>query len=60
MRWGEAGKGTWITVYTNHAHAWMIVAGLRLDTSGPGQSGPRWRTQTRSGHGFRARHPLGF
>ncbi|HEX7292764.1 MAG TPA: hypothetical protein VF250_16710 [Conexibacter sp.] len=60
MRWGERGRGQWITVYTNPGHAWMVIAGLRLDTSGPGESGPRWRTETRSFRGFRARHPEGF
>jgi hypothetical protein len=57
MHWGLRGKGAWITVYTNPGHAWAMIAGMRLDTSGPGKSGPRWRTQKRSGHGFRARHP---
>jgi hypothetical protein len=57
MSWGLRGKGAWITVYTNPGHAWMIIAGLRLDTSGPGESGPRWRTETRSTRGFRVRHP---
>jgi len=60
MKWGERGRGQWITVYTNPGHAWMVIAGLRLDTSGPGESGPRWRTETRSFRGYRARHPLGF
>ncbi len=60
MSWGERGRGQWITVYTNPGHAWAIIAGMRLDTSGPGQSGPRWRTEARTGRGFRARHPLGF
>jgi cell wall-associated NlpC family hydrolase len=60
MTWGEHGRGQWITVYTNPGHAWAIVAGMRLDTSGPGESGPRWRTETRTGQGFRARHPVGF
>lgn len=57
MSWGKRGKGAWITVYTNPGHAWAIIGGLRLDTSGPGESGPRWRTETRSPRGFRARHP---
>jgi cell wall-associated NlpC family hydrolase len=60
MRWGERGKGAWITVYTNPGHAWMIIAGLRLDTSGAGESGPRWRTERRSARGFKARHPQFF
>jgi len=33
MKWGEAGEGQWITVYTNPGHAYAIIAGLRLDTS---------------------------
>jgi cell wall-associated NlpC family hydrolase len=60
MQWGERGRGQWITVYTNPGHAWAIIAGMRLDTSGPGESGPRWRTETRSTRGFRVRHPDGF
>lgn len=60
MTWGDRGRGQWITVYTNPGHAWAIIAGMRLDTSGPGESGPRWRTETRTGRGFRARHPLGY
>jgi hypothetical protein len=31
--WGEAGRGQWITVYTNPGHAYAVIAGLRLDTS---------------------------
>ncbi len=57
MKWGERGKGAWITVYTNPGHAWAIIAGMRLDTSGPGESGPRWRTEKRSTRGYRVRHP---
>jgi len=60
MRWGESGKGDWITVYTNPGHAFVVIAGLRLDTSGAGERGPRWRAEKRSGRGFRARHPEGF
>jgi cell wall-associated NlpC family hydrolase len=60
MQWGDRGRGQWITVYTNPGHAWAIIAGLRLDTSGPGESGPRWRTEVRSTRGFRVRHPDGF
>ncbi|MGK2878066.1 MAG: hypothetical protein ACSLFF_05765 [Solirubrobacterales bacterium] len=60
MSWGEAGKGTWVTVYTNPGHAYVVIAGLRLDTSGPGERGPRWRPAARSSSGFKARHPQGF
>jgi peptidoglycan hydrolase-like protein with peptidoglycan-binding domain len=59
-RWGSAGRGRWITVYANAGHAYMVVAGLRFDTSGPGESGPRWRPQARSSAGFTARHPAGL
>ena len=34
MSWGQRGKGRWITVYTNPGHAYVVIAGLRLDTSG--------------------------
>lgn len=57
--WGERGRGTWITIYANKSHAFMVVGGLRLDTSGT-PSGPRWRALPRSLHGFVARHPAGL
>jgi hypothetical protein len=60
MRWGVAGRGAWITVYTNPTHAYAILAGLRFDTSGPGQRGPRWRLGARISRGFKSRHPLNF
>jgi hypothetical protein len=64
MRWGAAGAGNWITVYTNPGHAFAVIAGLRLDTSAAGDpsgaKGPRWRPVLRSTRGFRARHPAGF
>jgi cell wall-associated NlpC family hydrolase len=60
MRWGERGKGRWITVYTNPGHAFVIIAGLRLDTSGAGERGPRWRPEPRSTRGYKARHPAAF
>ena len=60
MHWGQHGRGQWITIYTNPGHAWMVIAGLRLDTAGPGESGPRWRTVPGTTHGFRVRHPIGF
>ena len=58
--WGLPGKGTWVTVYTKSSHAYVVIAGLRLDTSGPGERGPRWRPQQRSSVGFKVRHPQGF
>ncbi len=59
-KWGDAGPGSWITVYANADHAFVVVGGLRLDTSGTGESGPRWRPLPRSTDGFVARHPAGY
>jgi len=59
-RWGARGSGKWITVYANRGHAFMVIAGLRFDTSGQGQSGPRWRPERRWLRGFHRRHPLGL
>jgi cell wall-associated NlpC family hydrolase len=42
MKWGAKGPGTWFTIYTNPGHAFMVIAGLRLDTSAAGDpSGAR-------------------
>lgn len=60
FRWGRPGEGRWITVYTHAGHAYMVVAGLRFDTSMTGGNGPRWSETMRSSRGFRARHPAGF
>ena len=64
MRWGARGAGQWITVRTNPGHAYVDIAGLRLDTSAAedprGGKGPRWRPLRKSNSGYVARHPLGF
>ena len=62
-RWGEAGAGEWITVYANSGHAYVVIAGLRFDTSSAGdggEKGPRWRKTSRSPDGYTARHPEGL
>jgi cell wall-associated NlpC family hydrolase len=59
-RYGQPGKGSWITVYANGGHAYVVVAGLRFDTSGSGEDGPRWRPEARSGSGYSVRHPAGL
>jgi hypothetical protein len=52
--WGEPGPGQWVTIYATTAptdHVFIVIAGLRLDTShngtdvGPNrnENGPRWR-----------------
>lgn len=59
--YGQKGEGKWITVYTRKGHAFMTVAGLRLDTGGPGgRSGPRWKPETRQSQGYVMRHPAGL
>ena len=60
MSWGERGRGTWITVRSNPSHAYLIVAGLRFDTSARRQTGNRWSEQMRSARGYRGRHPEGL
>jgi peptidoglycan hydrolase CwlO-like protein len=61
MTWGSPGAGSWITVYANSGHAYVVIAGLRFDTSGTvGGSGPSWSAEMRSSAGFVARHPDGY
>lgn len=70
MRWGARGPGKWISVYAHGGHAFVMIAGLRLDTGSrdprgarygqaPG-SGPRWNKAPRSDSGYRVRHPAGL
>lgn len=64
MSWGGHGIGRWVTIFTNPEHAYMTVAGLRLDTSSAddpsNQQGPRWRPLRPANRGFRVRHPAGL
>ncbi len=71
--WGLPGPGRWVTIYATNAptpHVFIVVAGLRLDTSHDGtdtgpnrdQDGPRWRIL---GHiptwaHWSVRHPAGL
>lgn len=59
-RWGEVGPGSWVTIYANRGHVFMVVAGLRFDTSGRRQAGSRWQTAPRRVRGFKVRHPAGL
>jgi hypothetical protein len=54
VHWGAPGPGRWVTIYATDAptpHVFVVIAGLRLDTShngtdvGPNrdEDGPRWR-----------------
>jgi peptidoglycan hydrolase-like protein with peptidoglycan-binding domain len=60
MSWGERGRGLWVTTYANSGHSYMIVAGLRFDTSARKQTGNRWSDTMRSPRGYRIRHPEGL
>jgi cell wall-associated NlpC family hydrolase len=60
MSWGEAGKGKWVTIYSNPGHVYLVVAGVRFDTSAPRETGSRWTNTMRSNAGFVARHPPGL
>jgi cell wall-associated NlpC family hydrolase len=62
MVWGSHGVGRWVTIFSNPGHAYVDVAGLRLDTSAAddpsNQQGPRWRPLRPANSGFTVRHPL--
>jgi cell wall-associated NlpC family hydrolase len=58
--WGERGRGDWVTIRTNPGHAYMIVAGLRFDTSARKGGTTRWTERMRSPRGYVARHPEGL
>lgn len=61
MGWKKGGAGKWITVYSNPGHAYLVVAGLRFDTSMTPGDGPGWSTSLRSTPGrFAARHPANY
>jgi hypothetical protein len=68
--YGQPGPGRWITIYANSTHAWIVVAGIALDTADyggppiPAGSGPRWRSEPlanlNDGMNYVARHPPGL
>ncbi len=64
MGWDSPGVGTWVTIFANGGHAYMTVAGLRLDTSPANDPsnlpGPRWRPLRPENAGFTIRHPTGL
>jgi cell wall-associated NlpC family hydrolase len=60
ISWGKPGKGEWVTTYANAGHSYMVVAGLRFDTSGLDADGSRWHTSKRSAAGYTVRHPNGL
>jgi cell wall-associated NlpC family hydrolase len=58
--WGDPGKGQWVTIFAKSSHAYMIVAGLRFDTSGRASQNTRWQADMRSSAGYVVRHPTGL
>ena len=71
--WGAPGPGRWVTIYASAApvaHVFIVIAGLRLDTSHDGtdvgpnryENGPRWRILDRIPTWARwsVRHPPGL
>jgi hypothetical protein len=69
-RWGAPGPGRWVTLYATGQHVFMLIAGLRLDTSHAGtdvgpnryEDGPRWRIldSIPSWARWSVRHPPGL
>ena len=63
MRYGERGRGRWITIYSRPGHTFAVIAGLRLDTTDLGRGGdvgPRWYVDGRDARSYVARHPAGM
>jgi hypothetical protein len=73
LNWGAPGPGRWVTIYATAvptAHVFIVIAGLRLDTShngtdvGPNRAedGPRWRIygQIPNWAQWSVRHPPGL
>lgn len=68
--YGDAGAGTWITVYANSGHAHISVDGFNFDTEAVGAppnlgfGGPRWvptnDPAVQDYSGFVFRHPSGY
>jgi cell wall-associated NlpC family hydrolase len=56
MRWGGGGPGSWVRIYANPDHVFMVIAGLRWDTSMTAGDGPGWSKQMRPGSGFKKRN----
>jgi peptidoglycan hydrolase-like protein with peptidoglycan-binding domain len=56
--WGDPGPGAWVTVYARKDHMYLVVAGLRFDTSGARPS--RWQAEMRPADGYVVRHPTGL
>jgi hypothetical protein len=73
VSWGAPGPGRWVSIYATTAptdHVFVVIAGLRLDTSHDGtdvgpnrfEDGPRWRILDRipTWAHWTVRHPPGL
>jgi len=60
MRFGDPGPGRWVTIYSHPGHGYLMIAGLRYDTSGRADDDTRWDTRPRSTAGYAVRHPPGL
>jgi hypothetical protein len=73
VNWGDPGPGRWVTIYATDVpqpHVFIVIAGLRLDTShngtdeGPNkdEDGPRWRilNEIPTWAKWSVRHPPGL
>jgi hypothetical protein len=73
VNWGDPGPGRWVTIYATDVpqpHVFIVIAGLRLDTShngtdvGPNkdENGPRWRilNEIPTWAKWSVRHPPGL
>jgi hypothetical protein len=73
VHWGAPGPGRWVTIYATdepQPHVFIVIAGLRLDTShngtdvGPNkdEDGPRWRilNEIPTWAKWSVRHPPGL
>jgi peptidoglycan hydrolase-like protein with peptidoglycan-binding domain len=58
--WGDPGPGQWVTLYAKSSHIFMVVAGIRFDTSGRTKNDTRWQADMRSASGYTVRHPTGL
>lgn len=58
--WGLAGPGGWLSVYANEDHTFLVVAGIRFDTSGQKRTGSRWQPMNRTTEGFVVRRADGL
>ena len=58
--WGDPGPGQWVTLYAKSSHIFMVVAGIRFDTSGRTKNNTRWQADMRSTSGYTAVHPPGL